>query len=549
MILEEITPKHFGPFIGDSTLRIDRNVTVLTGPNDVGKSLALRAIEILCTDATLQSHEVNRYRVREYSGAWNKDPELLVVAKFLATDANTPEVNPGDRVTVERVLTSNQGVIKEVLHGENRVVTSRPFGKIKLTRLPLDSEIRQQIRLSEATPVEKSFLKMAFGKGFTYKQHMSQDEFDRSLRLKEGEEVLNQKIETFLPKSLQLKFQLTEVAGDPEKLGLSLVDLHGGFTPLGARGTGVQRLMNIMATLLNVDVKDNHIIIYDEPETSLHADAQHKLRTLLEQLASHPNIQVIYTTHSPAMINSFRPDCVRIIQREKVDGKAVSRFVNKAFLENYSQVRSSLGVCPSDSLLYAPITVVVEGITEILCIPLLLRKLANSPERIEKLELVLSQSHFLDGQGDSYEYMVRLAKSQNVLPIVFLDGDKRHDPSEVRKKHPEVPVITLPEKMEIEDLIPQSRYFEAMIEVLKLNSLEATETAFETWLQTAGPVSLKMFTKRIERWLVDQFDVSLDKARVLRRAVELCVVEDIKCKELYDLQNEMFRLAGLTSSV
>jgi chromosome segregation ATPase len=47
VILRNITPQHFGPFSGKTTLHLDPEVTVVTGPNDTGKTLALRAIEIL----------------------------------------------------------------------------------------------------------------------------------------------------------------------------------------------------------------------------------------------------------------------------------------------------------------------------------------------------------------------------------------------------------------------------------------------------------------------------------------------------------------------
>ena len=38
---------------------------------------------------------------------------------------------------------------------------------------------------------------------------------------------------------------------------------------------------------------------------------------------------------------------------------------------------------------------------------------------------ILDQIHFLGGEGDSVEFFVCLAKSQNAKVVVFLDGEKR----------------------------------------------------------------------------------------------------------------------------
>ena len=132
-----------------------------------------------------------------------------------------------------------------------------------------------------------------------------------------------------------------------------------------------------MGTLLTIDKKQHTCILYDEPETSLHADSQHMLRRILEELGRDPMIQVIYVTHSPSMINTMRPGAIRLISRVESDGKATSIIENAAFDHNYIGVRSSLGITPADSLLYAPITVVVEGPTEVRCLPLVLKKLKD----------------------------------------------------------------------------------------------------------------------------------------------------------------------------
>jgi len=89
------------------------------------------------------------------------------------------------------------------------------------------------------------------------------------------------------------------------------------------RGAGARKLLGLMVSIAKVDSQSDQVcILYDEPESSLHADAQHILRTLLENLATKENVQVIYATHSPSMINSelietFQVNEFRILMRVK----------------------------------------------------------------------------------------------------------------------------------------------------------------------------------------------------------------------------------------
>ena len=57
-----------------------------------------------------------------------------------------------------------------------------------------------------------------------------------------------------------------------------------------------------LGILLTVLVEDNHnyVLFMDEPEISLHVEWQKRLIDLILEL--NPNVQIILTTHSPAVI-------------------------------------------------------------------------------------------------------------------------------------------------------------------------------------------------------------------------------------------------------
>ncbi|WP_417389749.1 ATP-dependent nuclease [Gimesia sp.] len=558
MKLKSITPKNIGPFVSTATLYIDPEVTVITGPNDVGKSLALRAIEIFCTENHIARHEVNRDRIGEFSGNWEEDPNIICDGMYEGI-IKDPKIKMHPRfrklfvkekivnLTVSRQMSSlGTRTITSIIDGNDEINNPFPFrDNPNILMLPQKSNVREEIQIKSMTDAECNLLQLGFGPAFSFSQHASLSMIDRAFRIREAEDKLNSRLQEILPVSMPLRFCLVEPGGQPELLSIGLVDQHMGFTPLGSRGAGVKRILNVMGALLRLDPNSEHsIILYDEPETSLHADAQHMLRRLLENLGSNPNVQVVYTTHSPAMINTMRPHSIRVIERKRVEGKAVSCFINDAYSTNYFLVRSSLGISPADSLLYAPITVIAEGATEIRCLPLLLKKLADSG-RIESvlLDRVLSQTHLLDGEGSSFEYMCRIAKSQNAKPVVFLDGDKLSDIQKVKQKHPEIPVITLNVGKEFEDIVSKGIYIQAVAQILKDSSGKISEESFEKWESEAKLREGMMFTKRIDRWLDDEFEKPLYKPLVMQKAIELSEIEQIETEAFEQLFEAMIKLS------
>jgi AAA ATPase domain len=315
---------------------------------------------------------------------------------------------------------------------------------------------------------------------------------------------------------------------------VSIVDEYTGLTPIGYRGTGVRRIIGLMGELLALKSTDQFTyILIDEPENSLHADAQHALRHVLEQLAKSGLIQVVYATHSPSMINTMRPGSIRVLSRSRDGDQAASVVENKAFGTNYYRVRSSLGLNPSDSLLYAPVTVIVEGATEVMCIPdVLMRLKAAEQAGFDDLEDLLSHTHFLDGEGDSYEYMCRLASSQNATPVLFLDGDKTESVAATRSKHPNVKVIQLQKDSEFEQIVPKERYIEAVASVLGDNTGTITLHEFEKW--SVAQRKKLGFSKLVERWLQDEHDAKpLYKPIVMKKAIELTDVGDLVQRDAF----------------
>ena len=63
--------------------------------------------------------------------------------------------------------------------------------------------------------------------------------------------------------------------------------------------SGEKQMLVILLTVL-VEDSQPYVLFMDEPEVSLHVDWQEQLIDLILKL--NPNVQIILTTHSPAVI-------------------------------------------------------------------------------------------------------------------------------------------------------------------------------------------------------------------------------------------------------
>ena len=288
-------------------------------------------------------------------------------------------------------------------------------------------------------------------------------------------------------------------------------------------------------------------ILIDEPENALHADAQHYLRQFLEGIASSEKIQVIYATHSPAMLNPLKSRSIRLFTRTQKEGVPTSMVNNAPFEDNFYPVRTSLGLSPIDSLLYAPVTIIVEGKTEIYVLPEILLQLEEAGlAEFQGAREIISMCHFLIGGGSRFVYWCRIAQSQGAIPIFFVDADmkRRVEQAQVQKNCPSVAVISLQDTDEIEDIfLDQEIYFAALQDYFNDSSL--TVQAFQEWLEKElennPDFSRRPTSKQIEMWLSIKSSLSYRKPEIMRRAVQKItnVQEQVKIYPFQELMKAL----------
>lgn len=105
------------------------------------------------------------------------------------------------------------------------------------------------------------------------------------------------------------------------------------------------------------------ILLLDEPGLALHALAQADFLRYIDRLAA--DHQVLYTTHSPFMVNSDRLHQVRLVEDRKVEGTVVSENLIGADQRTIFPLQAALGWSIAQNLFISERNLLVEGPSEL----------------------------------------------------------------------------------------------------------------------------------------------------------------------------------------
>ncbi|KQQ85627.1 AAA family ATPase [Aureimonas sp. Leaf324] len=259
------------------------------------------------------------------------------------------------------------------------------------------------------------------------------------------------------------------------------------------RSTGLQWFLSffLVFTYESEDAHENAIILLDEPGHSLHPLAQRDLTRFFDNLAA--THQLLFTTHSPFLIDADRLDRVRKVFVDERGGTKSSG--NLAVGTRGSgaayAVHSALNLSVAESLLLGCTPVIVEGPSDQHYLSaiktILIRKGKIKPSR----ELVFPPS---GGAKTARLIAAILMGRDDTLPVVLLDGDAQgaqaaKNLQETLYQGSEKLVLTTDQFLpgmkatEIEDLLPA----ELMIGVLdKMERRPRDE--FEDVYKTGSPI-------------------------------------------------------------
>lgn len=197
---------------------------------------------------------------------------------------------------------------------------------------------------------------------------------------------------------------------------------------LEARSTGLQWFFSFYLVFL-VESELHHqnaILLLDEPGITLHPLAQKDLFVFFENLAL--NNQIIYTTHSPFMVDSNHLERVRSVYIDDTgktvvspDLRAAERQKGKNQPQSIYPAHAALGLSISDTLLVNCNPVLVEGESDQLYLSAL-KNLLISKGKISPLrELVFIPTGGVKGIKATSAI---LSGVNEMNPPILLDGDK-----------------------------------------------------------------------------------------------------------------------------
>jgi hypothetical protein len=203
------------------------------------------------------------------------------------------------------------------------------------------------------------------------------------------------------------------------KMSVSISDeTYSRRIPPLERSDGFQWYLSFYATLQNEVSKAASAVVFllDNPALELHSDGQRDIKRYLEEKLMR-NAQIIYVTHSPAMIDPFRLDQVRKVELQPdFAGTKVSELAKDGGdFDLYDPVRTAIGASLATSLIMNDLNILVEGAADKPILEGALKKIHK--DAAEKVLVNGSVSESKDG------FLVRFYARAKLPFVVYLDAD------------------------------------------------------------------------------------------------------------------------------
>lgn len=467
-----------------------KDLSIIIGPNNEGKSNILNAITSALSLLTEYEYFSRRYRQkqflprREYRkrnidsrssynwprdfpvGKQSKNPDGKTVFEivFDFTSDELAELNRmfglnlRDEIIFTLKLGQNSLDITIDYPANKRInLNNRKSRILKYLSQHIVIEYIGSVRTTERTTglieslIERDITQLE--KNTEYERLFKRLEKLQEPVLKKISKEVSKSIKQFLPNVK--KVELTSVDRMRRIMRESCI-VHvddGDKTLLELKGDGIKSLVAI--SLMHHLAKQRHagqdiIFAIEEPEAHLHPDSVHKLKEVLEEI-SDP-YQVILTTHSPIFVDRTHLEKNILVTKSEI--KTVT---------DVSEIRKELGIRVSDNLKSATFVILTEGEEDIQ----MLKSWLFGASR--KVQVAYDNGLFAFepmGGCNNLSYQVSLHRSLICNVLVYLDADT--DGKTAYKRAKDAGLLTPKEvfltsirslgETEIEDLVKISVY-------------------------------------------------------------------------------------------
>ncbi len=146
---------------------------------------------------------------------------------------------------------------------------------------------------------------------------------------------------------------------------------HRVTVPFDERSRGFVWFFSFFAYFSQIEEKDfDLVLLLDEPGLSLHAKAQYDFLNFIDERLA-PKYQVIYTTHSPFMIEPTKLKNVRTVQDLDNRGTVISADVLRTDKDTVFPLQAALGYELAQTLFIGPNCLLVEGSSDLIFLQIL----------------------------------------------------------------------------------------------------------------------------------------------------------------------------------
>jgi energy-coupling factor transporter ATP-binding protein EcfA2 len=240
-------------------------------------------------------------------------------------------------------------------------------GKINLPTL------NQRVATKQMTDADETALGLLQLAGTTLVELMSDEGYETAKAKLEAIGLnITQKVFEFWKQNqdLDVEFDLKSDAKDipPFNSGVNLYiriknRRHSVTVPFDQRSKGFIWFFSFLvwfdAVQSRAATKDALILLLDEPGLNLHALAQADFLAYIRELSNQH--QIIYTTHSPFMVDSARLETVRVVEDCGNEGTKISGELATSSDESVFPLQAALGYSIAQNLFIAKKNILIEG--------------------------------------------------------------------------------------------------------------------------------------------------------------------------------------------
>lgn len=439
MKIQQVEIRRFRVFDQRSTVRF-QDLTVLTGPNNLGKSSVLSALDLFFSvfhrdsryGAIRRSHTYRHETdyPKKYDGrAGRRWPTQIKVTFALSEDDISSVFDGADtKENLEIVQIAVEFVWNESIGRHSpRIQTSIQSVDLSAAFIQWFRQEVRYVYIPAARNVQDfrrgpfyELIAGALSRISRRRQRLEAMErlyADIKTEVAAVEADVVRELQQYLPDVRDLKFTVNEL--DLERL-ISVEDVYiddGADTALKQKGDGFKSLFSIslLQYLARQRYGKNLIFAIEEPEAHLHSSAIYEIKQTLRHLAE--SFQVLITTHSPILLQRDNLEANVIVERASAEAWSAQTRV----AQSLSDLRQSLGIRPHENMTTAEVVVVVEGLTEERVLPLLLARQdaelagALSAGRVRVLGA---------GGGSNIPATVRALARDATACVVLVDADQ-----------------------------------------------------------------------------------------------------------------------------